>query len=39
MTDKVHAMGKDIEKKMGVDSNEKKKHTSKKLKNGNRRES
>ena len=31
-------MGKAIKKKMGIDPNEKKKHTSKRLKNGNRRE-
>ena len=31
-------MGKAIEKKMGIDPNEKKKHTSKRLQNGNRRE-
>ena len=38
ITDKVYAMGKAIEKMMGIDPNEKKKHTSKRLKNGNRRE-
>ena len=38
ITDKVYAMGKAIEKNMGIDLNEKKKHTSKRLKNGNRRE-
>ena len=38
ITDKVYAMGKAIEKMMGIDPNEKKKHTSKILKNGNRRE-
>ena len=38
ITDKVYAMGKAIEKKMGIDPNEKKKHTSKRLQNGNRRE-
>ena len=38
ITDKVYAMGKAIEKKIGIDPNEKKKHTSKRLQNGNRRE-
>ena len=37
VTDKVYAMGKATKKKMGIDPNEKKKHTSKKLKNENRR--
>ena len=38
ITDKIYAMGKAIEKKMGIDLKEKKKHTSKRLQNGNRRE-
>ena len=38
ITDKVYAMGKAIEKKMGIDPNGKKKHTSKRLQNRNRRE-
>ena len=38
ITDKVYAMGKAIERKMGIDPNEKKKHTSKRMKNENRRE-
>ena len=35
---KVYETGKAIKKKMGIDPNEKKKHTSKRLKKGNRRE-
>ena len=38
ITDKVYTMGKANEKKMEIDPNENKKHTSKRLKNGNRRE-
>ena len=38
ITDNIYAMGKAIEKKIGIDPNEKKKHTSKRLKNGDRRE-
>ena len=38
ITDQVYAMGKAIEKKMRIDTNEKKKHISKRLQNGNRRE-
>ena len=38
ITDEVYAMGKAIEKNMGIDLNEKKKHTGKRLKNENRRE-
>ena len=34
ITDKVYAMGKAIDKKMGIDTNELKKHTSKRLKAG-----
>ena len=37
ITDKVYAMEKAIEKKMAIDPNEKKKHTSKRLQNGNRK--
>ena len=37
ITDKVYAMGKAIEKKMGIEPNEEK-YTSKRLQNGNRRE-
>ena len=37
ITDKVYSMGKAIEKKMGIDLNQKKKHTSKRLKNENRK--
>lgn len=38
ITDKVYVMGKDIENINGNDSNEKKKHTSKRLKNEHKRE-
>ena len=38
IANKVYAMGKVIEIKMGIDPNEKKKHTSNRLQNGNRRE-
>ena len=38
ITNKVYAMGKAIEKKMGIDPNEKKKRTSERLQNGSRRE-
>ena len=38
ITDKVYAMGKAIEKNMGIDANGKKKDTSKRLKNGKRSE-
>ena len=38
ITDKVYAMAKAIEKKMEIYPNKKKKHTSKRLQNGNRRE-
>ena len=38
ITDKVYAKGKAIEKKMGIYLNAKKKHRSKRLQNGNRRE-
>ena len=37
-TDKIYAMGMAIKKKMGIDPNEKKKHTSKRLKSGSKRE-
>lgn len=38
ITDQVYVMGKDIENINGNDSNEKKKHTSKRLKNEHKRE-
>ena len=38
ITEKFYAMGKAIEKKMVVEPNEKKKHTSKRFQNRNRRE-
>ena len=38
INDKVYATGKAIEKKMGIDPNEKKKHARRRLKNSNRRE-
>ena len=38
ITDKVYAMRKAIEKKMEIDPNEKKKHTSKRLQNCKKRE-
>ena len=37
ISDKVYAMGKAIDKKMGIDTNEMKKHTSKRLKAGTER--